>query len=331
MDSDHDPWADSATETLPRDFDADIRRPAPLAAQRPDTPATRVGRGLLRLLLVILAPLALIVWAVLPRVTSPALLADQAVESGLTSIVRDGLVDQLSSELSERRGSPAQSEQMRSVFERSVTQAWLDEQVMIVAAELDEWFAGTDDRPPELVVDLTPVKASLAADPEALFLVADLVGAEQVDGSVAVALAGVPDRVELFSEETESEFPEGAYTVREVMATARTARQMIPVTVLLVFALFVLLARAGQRLRSGGRTLLAVGIPLLIASLLMPMVASWLAVDAMSDLPIDAADLESFLSWMFEPVRPVGFVLLTAGLAAVIAAFMTDLLRRRSS
>jgi hypothetical protein len=217
--------------------------------------------------LVVTAPLALIVWAATPRITSPTQLAGLGVEVGLTGIVRRDIVDQLSSELAERRQSPAESTQMRSVFERSMTQAWSDEQVMSVAAELDEWQAGTDPQPPELVVDLRPVKASLAADPEALFLVADLIGSEQAERSVAVALAGVPDELSLLSDAPETESPEGLFTARDILADVRTARQLIPLVLLVVFALTVLLARSGGRLKSAGKTIAMVGVPLVVASL----------------------------------------------------------------
>lgn len=281
--------------------------------------------------LVVTAPLALIVWAATPRITSPTQLAGQGVEVGLTEIVRRDIVDQLSSELAERRQSPAESTQMRSVFERSMTQAWFDEQVMSVATELDEWLAGTDPQPPELVVDLRPVKASLAADPEALFLVADLIGSEQAEGSVAVALAGVPDEVSLLSDAPETGSPEGLFTARSFLTDVRTARQLIPLVLLVVFALTVLLARSGGRLKSAGKTVAMVGVPLVVASLLMPVVAGQLVLNAMpQEIPLEASQVQALLSWMIEPIRPVGIGLVVAGVGAVVSSFAVDAMRRRS-
>ncbi len=263
MDTNGDSRAGTITATRSPETDPPH---APTAAPRPARAAGSLTRGLLLVLLVMASPAALIVWTATPRITSPTELAEQAIAIGLTEAVRGEIVDELSSELAERRNSPTESDQMHLVFERSLSQAWFDEQVLAIAAELDRWLDGANPEPPELIVDLRPVKASLAADPEALFLVADLIGTEQGTGSIAIALAGVPDEVSLLSEPPEPGSPEGLYTAREVLGDVRMVRLAIPVVLLVVFALTVLLARRDTRVRSAGRTLAIIGVPLLVAS-----------------------------------------------------------------
>lgn len=123
-----------------------------------------VARWFLFIVLVGLAPVALIAWSVTPRVTSSPQLADAAIESGLTGAVRGALVDQLSSKLAEQEDSPFHAAQLRPVIERSLSQDWFDAQLTLLAAELDGWLGTSGDELPDLVIDLTPVKRSLAAD-----------------------------------------------------------------------------------------------------------------------------------------------------------------------
>jgi hypothetical protein len=171
----------------------------------------------------------------------------------------------------------------------------------------------------------------LAADPEALFLVADLIGSEPAEGSVAIALAGVPDRVSLLSDPPEPGSPEGLFTARDFLADVHTARRLIPVVLLVVFALTVLLARSGVRLRSAGKTMALVGVPLVVASLLMPMVAGQLVLNALpQEIPLEPAQAQALLWWMIDPIRPVGVGLVVAGFAAVGSSFAMDAVRRRS-
>jgi hypothetical protein len=329
MDTEPGTRAGTATPTLARE----VSVPDDAAAPRPNSGvAAKTGRGFLGVLLVLIAPLALMVWAVIPRLTSPSELASQAVTQDLTSIVRDAIVDELSAQLSERRNAPTVSDQMRLVFDRSMTQAWFDEQVVGLATELDRWLAGNDDDPPELVIDLRPVKASLTADPEALLIVAAWMGGEEFDGTVAAALTRVPDEVELFSAETDSEFPEGFYAVREILGSARSARQMIPVVLVIVFAIFVVLARPGERLRSSGRLLAVIGGSVAIASFAMPFVATRLALGAApGDLPIEASQVEGLMWWMMAPLRPIGVTILVAGVVAMAAAYASVVMQRRKA
>jgi hypothetical protein len=329
MDTNGDSRAGTITATRSPETDPPH---APTEAPRPARAVGSLTRGLFLVLLVMASPAALIVWTATPRITSPTELAEPAIAIGLTEAVRGEIVDELSSELAERRNSPTESDQMRLVFERSLSQAWFDEQVLVVATELDRWLDGTNPEPPELIVDLRPVKASLAADPEALFLVADLIGTEQSTGSIAIALAGVPDEVSLLSEPLEPGSPEGLYTAREMLGDVRMVRLAIPVVLLVMFALTVLLARRDTRVRSAGRTLAIIGVPLLVASFVMPMVATRVALSSMpSEIPIDAGQVEGLLSWMLEPVRPVGFGLVVVGAVVVGASVAMDAVRRRNA
>lgn len=330
MDSNHDPRG--GTSTLTRDDDLAGRyKPIP-RSKRAGRAAAAFTRGLLLFLLVVAAPLALIVWAAMPPLTSPTQIADQAIEVGLAAAGRDGLVDQLSSELAERRESPTESPQMRSIFERSLSQEWFDSQVRGVTASLEIWFAGSDQHPPHLVVDLTPVKASLAADPEALFLVADMVSAEDLEGSVAVALAGVPDEVDLLSESAAPGEPEALFSARDYLDSAGTLRSWIPFVLLAMFSITVVLTRDGERTGGAGRTLVVVGVPLLVAAFVIPTLMSEFVAGAIpSEIPLDAADVTDLMSWMLEPVRPVGVALVAAGLAAIVASFAMSAVGRRQA
>ena len=330
MDANHDPWGGTSTLTPDTDL-ADRYKPIP-GSKRAGRAAASFSRGFLLFLLALVAPLALIVWAAMPRLTSPTQIADQAIEVGLAGAVREAFVDELSSQLAERRASPTESPQMRSIFERSLSQDWFDTQVRGVTASLETWLAGSDQRPPHLVVDLTPVKASLAADPEALFLVAGMVGADELEGSVAAALAGVPDEVELLSDTAVPGEPAALFSARDYLESARTLRKWIPFVVLAMFAITVVLSREGERLGGAGRTLVVVGVPLLVAAFVMPVLASELAAGAIpSEIPLDGADVADLLSWMLEPVRPVGAALVAVGLAAIVASFAMGAIGRRQT
>jgi hypothetical protein len=50
-----------------------------------------------------------------------------------------------------------------------------------------------------------------------------------------------------------------------------------------------------------------------------------------AEIPIDAGQVEGLLSWMLEPVRPVGFGLVVVGAVAVGASFAMDAVRRRNA
>ncbi len=276
MDTDHGDSATASTATLEGSATAE---PEVLPAEAPDWTAKVSGagrtaagltRGLLLILFMVVAPIALLVWAVLPRLMSPAALADQAIDVGLTETIRAAIVDQLSSELADRQNTPAAADEMRSVFDRSLTQDWFDQQVTSVAGELELWLAGTDDEPPLLEIDLVPVKTSLATDPEAIRLVAELIGADERVAIPEGALAGIPDQVSLLSGSEDPGATDDLFAARDFVDMASRRRGMIPLVVFGVFAMIVLLARRGTRLRWTGSALLIVALPILAVAALAP-------------------------------------------------------------
>jgi len=107
----------ATTRTLERSSGRLVSYPGGL----PDTPDAstepHIGSGTIRILaelarwslftlLVALAPVALIGWSAVPRVTSPSRLTDAAIEYGLSGAARTALVDQLSTELTKGEDSP---------------------------------------------------------------------------------------------------------------------------------------------------------------------------------------------------------------------------------
>ena len=220
---------------------------------------------------------------------------------------------------------------MRSIFDRSLSQEWFDDQVRSVTGELEIWLGGTSQTAPELVIDLRPVKATLAADPEALFLVADMVGSEEVEGSFAAALAGVPDEVEMLGDAAPGE-PEPLFAARDYLADARSVRRLIPFALIGLFGLIVLLTKPGARLGSAGRTLALIGVPLLVASFVMPALTSEIVVGSMpSEIPIDAGDIAGLLSWVLEPVRPIAIGLGAAGGTLMATSFGVGVVQQRQA
>ena len=171
MDTDYGDSATASTATLEAPAAAE---PEVLPAEASDWTAKASGlgraaagltRGLLFTLFMVVAPIALLVWAVLPRLMSPAGLADQAIDVGLTETLRVAIVDQLASELADRQNAPVATDQMRSIFDRSLSQDWFDQQVTGVAGELELWFAGADEELPPLQIDLVPSRRRLLPIP----------------------------------------------------------------------------------------------------------------------------------------------------------------------
>ncbi len=337
MDTDHGDLTTASTATLAGPAEAE---PQVLPAAAPDRTAKVSGagrtaagltRGLLFIVFMVVAPIALLVWAVLPRLMSPAALADQAIEVGLTETLRAVIVDQLASELADQQSIPVATDQMRSIFDRSLTQAWFDEQLTSVAGELELWFAGADEALPSLQIDLVPVKTSLAADPEAIRLVAELIGAGEGAAIPEGALAGIPDRVSLLSGSEDPGSRDDLFAARDFVDAARGRRGMIPPVVIGVFAMIVLLARRGTRLRWAGSALLAVALPILAVAALAP---SWVRRQAMSLVPdevgLGGAEVEALVSWILDPARSQALWVLFAGIAAVVASVAAHALRGRS-
>ncbi len=336
MDTDHGDLATASTATLAEPAEAE---PRVLPAGAPDRTAKvsgagRTAAGLTRLLLfivfMVVAPIALLVWAVLPRLMSPAALAGEAIDVGLTESLRAAIVDQLASELADQQSIPVATDQMRSIFDRSLTQDWFDEQLTSVAGELEIWFAGADEELPSLQIDLVPVKTSLAADPEAIRLVAELIGADEEAAIPEGALAGIPDRVSLLSGSEDPGSRDDLFAARDFVDTASSRRGMIPLVVFGVFAMIVLLARRGTRLRWAGSALLAVALPILALAALAPR---WVGQQAMSLVPdevgLEGAEVEALVSWILGPARSQGLWVLFAGIAAIVASVAARALRGR--
>ena len=336
MDTDHGDLATASTATLAEPAAAE---PEVLPAAAPDRAAKVSGagrkaagltRGLLRILFTVVAPIALLAWAVLPRLMSPAALADQAIEVGLTQTLRVAIVDQLSSELADRQNTPAATDQMRSIFDRSLTQDWLDEQVTSVAGELELWLAGTDEELPLLQIDLVPVKTSLAADPEAIRLVAELVGADERAAIPEGALFGIPDQVSLLSGSEDPGSADNLLTVRDFVDIASRRRGMIPPVVFAVFAMMVLLTRRGTRLRRTGSALLTVALPILAVAALAPRFVGQQAASMVpAEVGLKRAEVEALVAWILDPAWSLGLGVLVVGLAAVVASVAARVLRGR--
>lgn len=336
MDTDHGDLATASTATLEGSAEAE---PEVLPAGAPNWTAkvSGVGRaaaGLTRWLLLILfmviAPIALLVWAVLPRLMSPAALTEQAIDVGLTETLRAAIVDQLSSDLADQQNIPVATDQMRSIFDRSLTQDWFDEQLTSLAQELELWLAGTDDELPSLQIDLVPVKTSLAADPEAIRLVVELIGADEGVAIPEGALAGIPDRVSLLSGSEDSGSADDLFVARDFVDLATRRRGLIPLVAIGALALIALLARRGTRLRWTGSALLAVALPNLALVALAPR---WVGQQAASLVPdevgLEGAEVEALVSWILDPARSQALWVLVAGIAAVVASVAARALRRR--
>lgn len=178
---------------------------AEVAGYEHQPPSRHTGRAATRWLLVVpfvvMAPIAR---TAMPRVTSPAMVAEEVIEIGLTHSARAALVDGFASQLAERRNAPLTEATMREVFDRSLTQEWFDEQVLNIAGELDRWLLGTTTQLPDLVIDLVPIKTALASDPDAMALVASFVGCEGIEcapegQTVEVALVRMPDQAALLT------------------------------------------------------------------------------------------------------------------------------------
>jgi len=336
MDTDYADSATASTATLEAPAAAE---PEVLPAEASDWTAKASGlgraaagltRGLLGTLFMVVAPIALLIWAVLPRLMSPAALADQAIDVGLTETLRAAIVDQLASELADRQNTPVATDQMRSIFDRSLSQDWFDQQVTGVAGELELWFAGADEELPSLQIDLVPVKTSLAADPEAIRLVAELIGADEGVAIPEGALAGIPDQVSLLSSSEDPGSADDLFAARDFVDAASRRRWMIPLVVFGVLAIIVLLARRGTRLRWTGSALLAVALPILALATLAPRLVGQQAAGLVPDeVGLEGAEVEALVSWILDPARSQALWVLVAGIAAVVASIAAHALRGR--
>lgn len=297
-----------------------------------------VARWLLFIALIGLAPVALIAWSVTPRVTSPSQLADEAIASGLTKGVRGALVDQLTTELVELEDSPLHAGELRPVIERNLSQGWFDEQLTRLAAELDRWLGTSRDELPNLVIDLTPVKESLAADAGALSLIAPAMGCTVPRCPSAAPALGdmldrVPDEVAILTIGTESDTDS-----RQEIMDARTRFQtidrliaMIPLVLVAGLTALVLLARPGSRVRWLGTTLVVIAIPVLATAMLLPgWAARRVAGSLPDDIRLDLSSIRDAFNWAIRPAETAAWWMLLAGVVALVAAIAGEARRRRS-
>ncbi len=302
-------------------------------------PHRRTGRAATRWILVVpfvvMAPLALIAWTAMPRVTSPTMVAEEAVEIGLTHSARAALVDEFASQLAQRRDAPLTEATMREVFDRSLTQEWFDEQVLNIAGELDRWLLGTSNRLPDLVIDLVPVKTALASDPEAMALVTNFVGCEGIEcapkgQTVEVALVGMPDQAALLTADADSSQAEGLIRARSLLQSGRGMSAIAPLILLGELALLVLLARRHGRLRFAGGLLFLVGALVLLVGWFGPgWVGAEVAGSIPADIPVAAGDIAALVAWVLEPARTLAFWLMAAGAIAYAGSFAWTALSRR--
>lgn len=332
MDTSHDPWANSATSTLTsppepgEDASRQLQRPParPTKGRR----ARAATRWVLVVPFVILAPLALISWATFPRITSPAMIAGQAIDQGLTEVAREAMVTEFASELADRRGAPLGADTMRDVFDRSLTQEWFDEQLSGIVTELDRWLVATGPGTPHLVIDLVPVKTALAADPEAMQMVANFVGCSGAE--CAPALGAVPDQAELLAMEPASSEAEELLAARGMLQTGRRVVQFAPLVLLGEFALLVLLAPRHGRLRFAGSVVAVVGALVMLVVLTAPGWVGGEAAEAVpAEVPLAASDVGALVSWALEPARSLALWMLVAGAVAVAGSYAWGVLSRR--
>jgi hypothetical protein len=321
----------SGTATLPRSAPSSVGYELRPPARR------RVGRAATKWFLVVpfvvLAPIAIVAWSAVPRLASPALVAEEAVSIGLTESARSVLVDGLAAELAERRDMPLAEDSFREVYERSMTQEWFDEQVLDIARELDQWLLGTSHELPDLAVDLVPVKIALASDPETMAVVSEHIGCDGGECAPTgepsgATLAGVPDRVALLAPDADTE---GLIRMRNLLDTARQTGRFGPLFLLGEFALLILLARRHARLRFTGGLLFVVGTLVVLATWLGPGWVGLRLVDSLPpDVPVEAADIAALVSWTLEPARMVAYWLVGVGAAAYVGSFAWSAMSRPS-
>lgn len=297
-----------------------------------------LARWLLVILLVMVAPVGLTVWSVIPRVASPLQLADAAIESGWTKTVRVTLIEQLSTELAKQDASRFTANELVPVIERNLSQIWLDEQLTGLAGELDRWLGASTDELPNLVIDLTAVKDSLAADEQALPLIAkalDCTGPRCTSPESALddVLSEVPNEVAILAIEGDSDNDAGVevLTARDRLQTVARIIAMIPLVLVGVLAIVVALARRGLRLRWLGATLIAVSIPLFAAATLLPQWAARRAAGSVPDeIPFNRTSLGGVFNWAMRPAGAVALWLLLGGVAAIAGAIFLRVRRHRT-
>ena len=268
--------------------------------------------------LIFVGPIAVLAWTVGPRVTDPQLVMDKAIDLGLTDMARTTLIDQVVTQLDAEQDLPVDAEAAAGVLERGITQDWVDGQFTGFATDLSSWLALSGDQPPELVVDLEPVKESIAADPQALSIFEEDPGCEGPGCTppgllLAELLGGIPDAVNLPA----GEDPAGVTSLldgRERLQFVGDIVDAIPRLLAVVVLLILLFARGGTRLRWLGAAVAIPAVPVLLISTLLPSLAAGIAAGSLPDvIPLDTEALKELLRWITAPARTLATIGLVAG------------------
>jgi hypothetical protein len=253
------------------------------------------------------------------------LLVQEARALGLTELMHTQLLDRLSTQLAPEAPVDVPEGELRRILERHVTPAWFDLQLDKAALDLERWLNSTTDSRPTIVLDLSPVKRSLADDPEISALIEDQCsgpGCPEPDLVMRDLLQEVPDEVDLGTLMEESE------TAQEMLVDLRAGLQgidrvvtWIPFALLLALTLLTLLARAGRRLRWLGVGMLAIALPALLITTLAPAWGSPLLAGGLpADAPIDRSTVTGALDWAVEPARTLALRMTAIGTGVLVAA-----------
>jgi hypothetical protein len=286
------------------------------------------ARAVLLVLLLLTGPVLVAGAVLVPRITNPNYLAGSLIDSGLSRTVRLSLLEGLAANMGPEPDPSLEAELYRAL-DRHFTQAWFDDQIVGIAAEMSRWLVAEEENLPSLALDLAPVKASLRLDEEAVDLVLLLFQAAREDGvfedlgdkvTLEDVWARFPDRVPLLSEDQE----EQVTTLQEVRGRVQTARRLAlasPLVPLLEIVLLVLLARGPiSRFRWLAACLLVVAIPILGASLLVPGVVTGVGGRVMAGLPAPlGSGVENLVLDVVGLLVPVGAGLALGGLAGLLA------------
>ncbi len=304
--------------------------------------ALRVLAALVRWLLfaslVVVAPGALTIWSVTPRITSPSQFADQAIESGLTRVIRLEVIDQISTTLAREGAIALAAGELDAVIGRMISQEWFDTQIGLIAGDFDRWLRASGDSPPNLVIDITAVKKSLVADDQVVALLDVVDGAcdelrcPSPDVVLSMLVAQLPDEVAVLTlgDESDSDPGQSLRDVRHRLQMATSLIAMVPFVLGGLLVAMVLLARRGSRFRWLGAVGVAISLPVLAAASLLP---GWAAGRAAGSLPrdiaIDRTVFEDLFAWVARPAETLAWWILAAGVAALIASTVLSVLRRR--
>ncbi len=311
---------------------------APPASAPPEGAVTRLRWAIAALvrwglmaLLVVAAPIALLAWSVLPRVTSPEALASEAVELGISEAAREALVDRLAVRVAEGDGDLAVSD-VRGVLSRSISQTWFDTELASVAATLEGWLDESGLAPPDLAVDLVPVKGSLASDPAAVALTAGVSGcsrAECPDPTADEVIVSLPDTIDLLDRGSDADGD--LFAARDRIQTLGNVLSAVPYGLAVALGLLALSARRGSRLVWLGSALVVISVPLLVVVASAPGVAATLIAGAVpAEFALETDGLSALFSWATRPAWVTGLVLASTGAAALGVSAVRGVTRHRN-